>query len=121
MVCEIFTCYKEEQRDVEVGFSTVFAQCVCFGQGVGSAESMPHITGRQSHHSNPPVKRPEKYFRKAIAIPLLDHVQSMLESHFSAVALVLVSLIGIVPSICCTRKVSLDDVLVTYADDLPSA
>ena len=45
----------------------------------------------------------------------------MLESQFSAAALVSVSLIGIVPSICCTREDSLDDALVTYADDLPSA
>ena len=28
MVCEIVTCYKEVRRDVEVGFSTVFAQRV---------------------------------------------------------------------------------------------
>ena len=106
---------------MEVGFSTVFAQCVRLGQQVGIAESMPRITGRQCHRSNPPSKSPEEYFRKAITIPLLDHVQSTLESQFSAAALVSVSLIGIVPSICCTREVSLDDALVTYADDLPSA
>ena len=31
------------------------------------------------------------------------------------------SLIGVVPSICCTREVSLTNALVTYANDLPSA
>ena len=106
---------------MEVGFSSVFAQCVRLGQWVGTTESISRITGRQCHHSNPPSKSPEEYFRKAIAIPLLDHVQSTLESQFSAADLVSVSLIGIVPSICCTREVSLDDALVTYADDLRSA
>ena len=113
------TFYKEERRDVEVGFSTVFAQCVRLDQCVGTAQSMPHITGRQCHHSNLP-STPEEYFRKAIAIPLLDHIQSMLESQFSAAALVSVSLIGIFPFICCTWEVSLDDALTTYVDDLPS-
>ena len=106
---------------MEVGFSSVFAQCVRLGQWVGTTESMPRITGRQCHHSNLPSKSPEEYFRKAITIPLLDHVQLTLESQFSAADLVSVSLIGIVPSICCTREVSLDDALVTYADDLRSA
>ena len=56
--------------------------------------------------------------RKIIAIPLLDHARLMLESNFSNTALVSLSVIGIVPSICCTREVNLDDALVTYADGL---
>ena len=121
MVREIVMCYKEDRRDVEVGFSTIFGQCVHLGQQVGTAESMPLITGQQCHCSNPPSKSSEEYFRKVITIPLLDHVQSTLGSQFSVAAVVSVSLIDIVPSICCSRKVSLNDALVTYADDLPSA
>ena len=120
MVREI-VCYKEDRRDVEFDFSTIFGQCVHLGQRVGTAKSMPLITGRQCHCSNPPSKSSEEYFRKVIAIPLLDHVQSTLGFQFSVADVVSVSLIDIVPSICCSRKVSLNDALVTYADDLPSA
>ena len=45
MVREIVKCYKEDRRDVEVGFSTIFGQCVHLGQRIGTAESMLRITG----------------------------------------------------------------------------
>ena len=47
-------------------------------------------------------------------------MKSSLETQFSAAALVSASLIGIVPSICCTRDVDLEQALATYEQDLPS-
>ena len=120
MVNDVQAMNDKERRTVDTGFSKVYSQCIRLATEVGTTESMPRIAGRRRHRSNPPSETPEDYFKKTVAIPLLDHVKSSLETQFSAAALVSASLIGIVPSICCTRDVDLEQALATYEQDLPS-
>ena len=63
---------------------------------------------------------PEDYFRKSVAIPLLDHILSTLEAQFSKAAAVASSLLGVVPSVCCSSEIDLDEALQKYGQDLPS-
>ena len=120
MVNDVQAMYDEERRTVDTGFSKVYSQCIRLATEVGTTESMPRIAGRQRHRSNPASETPEDYFKKTVAIPLLDHVKSSLETQFSAAALVSASSIGIASSICCTRDVDLEQALGTYKQDLPS-
>ena len=60
------------------------------------------------------------YYKRIVAIPFLDHVLSTLDSQFSEAAKVASSLLGVVPSVCCSREVNLDATLKKYDQDLPS-
>ena len=60
------------------------------------------------------------YYKRTIAIPFLDHIISALESQFSKASEIALSLLGLVPSVCCSREVNLDDALEKYEGDLPS-
>ena len=81
---------------------------------------MPRIVRRQQHCSNPEVSSPKDYYKKTVAIPFLDHVLSTLDSQFSEAAKVASSLLGVVPSVCCSQEVNLDAALEKYHQDLPS-
>ena len=75
---------------------------------VRSQPEKPRATGRQQHRSNPQSSSIEDYFKKVVAIPLLDHIISALQDRFSAGAIVASSLLDVIPSICCVKDVSLE-------------
>ena len=55
-----------------------------------------------------------------VAIPLLDHIITSMKDRFSAAAIVASSLLGVVPSVCCSRDVNMEAAIEKYNDDLPS-
>ena len=117
---EVNAVYKEERRDVDAGFSKIFQQSNRLAERVGAEVSMPRIARLQQHRANPQASSPEDYFRKSVALSLLDHILSTLEAQFSKAAAVASSLLGAVPSVCCSSDVDLDEALQKYGQDLPS-
>ncbi len=120
MVAEVAETYKEERKDIDEGFDKIFSHSVRMAEHVGTEVSMPRIVRRQQHRSNPEVSSPKDYYKKTVAIPFLDHVLSTLDSQFSEAAKVASSLLGVVPSVCCSQEVNLDAALEKYHQDLPS-
>ena len=98
LITEVTTAYKEERENIDDGFSSIHTQSVRMADTVGSTVSMPIITGRQQHHSNPESASPCDYFKGRIDIPFLEHIISSLESKFFASAIV-ASTLGIIPSV----------------------
>ena len=62
----------------------------------------------------------EDYFNITVAIPLLDHIISSMKDRFSAAAIAASSLLGVVPSVCCSREVNMEAAIEKNNDDLPS-
>ena len=87
---------------------------------VGTAAEMPRLTPRQQHRSNAEAQTPREYFQRNVAIPLLDHIIMCIEEQFSPSAKVATSLLGLVPSVLCSRNVNLNAAVNTYTDDLSS-
>ena len=81
---------------------------------------MPRLTSRQQHRSNAKAQTPREYFQRNVAIPLFDHVIMCIEEQFSPAAKVVTSLLGLVPSVPCSRNVNINAAVNTYTDDLPS-
>ena len=54
-----------------------------------------------------------------MAIPLLDHIIMCMEEQCSPSAKV-ATLLGLVPSVLCSRNVNLNAAVITYTGDLPS-
>ncbi|KAL5486985.1 hypothetical protein EMCRGX_G019535 [Ephydatia muelleri] len=85
-----------------------------------SISKMPRVTGRQQHRSNPSSFSVEDYFKKTVAIPLFDHIVTSMKDRFFAAAIVASFLLGVIPSVCCSREVSMERAIEKYKDDLPS-
>ena len=120
MITEVKDVYTKERQDVDKGFGTVFKQCQRMGEAVESPITMPRITARQQHRSNQESLTPEDYYKKAVAIPFLDHLLTSLNDQFSKSAIIASSLLGLVPSVLCCHDTSLDAIAQEYKDDLPS-
>ena len=87
---------------------------------VGTNVEMPRISSKQQHRSNAEAQTPKKYFKRNVMIPLLDHIiMSINEQRFSPSVAVATSLLGLVPSVLCSRDVDLKAAITKYSDDLP--
>lgn len=120
LIAAVTTTYKEERRNVDSGFGAIYSHSVRMAEAVGATVVMPRIASRQQHRSNPESATPCDYFKKTIGIPFLDHVISYLESQFSESAVTASTLLGIVPSVLCSRDINFNEVVSTYEQDLPS-
>ena len=87
---------------------------------VGTVPEAPRVTKRQQHRTNPEASSVEEYYRRVVVIPFIDHIIQSLEDRFSPCSLIASSLLGIVPSVCCTREVCVDKAIHQYISDLPS-
>ena len=97
-----------------------YRQSVRIAESVSPTPEMPRVTGRQQHRSNPSSFSVEDYFKKTVAIPLLDHIITSMKDRFFAAAIVASFLLGVIPSVCCSREVSMERAIEKYKDDLPS-
>lgn len=106
LIAEVTATYEGERNDVDISFRHIYQQSVRMAESVSTTPEMPRITGRQQHHSNPSSFSVEDYFKKTVAIPLLDHIITSMRDRFSTAAIVASSLLGVVPSVCCSREES---------------
>ncbi|XP_035668943.1 52 kDa repressor of the inhibitor of the protein kinase-like [Branchiostoma floridae] len=120
MVTEIQEIYKKEREEVEKGFGHIFEQSQRMAEKVGSAPEMPRIAVRQQHRANAMAASPREYYQRNVVIPFLDHITTSLSDRFAASAKIATSLIGLVPTIVCSRDVRLEDAVAQYEADLPS-
>eukprot|EP00731_Ephydatia_muelleri_P018438 Em0011g478a len=103
-----------------VSFTCVLQHMKVRGRMWTSISKMPRVTGRQQHRSNPSSFSVEDYFKKTVAIPLFDHIVTSMKDRFFAAAIVASFLLGVIPSVCCSREVSMERAIEKYKDDLPS-
>jgi len=53
-----------------------FDLAVTTAANVGVVPSIPRRTNQQQHRDNVPAQTPSDYYKRAVAIPFLDHLQS---------------------------------------------
>ena len=67
---------------------------------VGVVPSIPRRTNQQQHRDNVPAQTPSDYYKRAVAIPLLDHLQSEMKTYFNLTNdAVLSSLFNLLPEL----------------------
>ena len=120
MIREVGSFYRKEKEDCCTNVSRIYNQSVSMAEKVDIAAEMPRLTSRQQHRSNAEAQTAREYFQRNVAIPLLDHIIICIEEQFSPSAKVATSLLGLVPSVLCSRNVNLNAAVNTYTDDLPS-
>jgi len=84
--------------------------------------SMPRVVGRQQHRSNVEAGTPKDYYKRALTIPLLDHLISEIDTYFDPNNDALMSsLLCLLPAWLVSREGNpVQAALQYYSDDLPS-
>ena len=84
--------------------------------------SMPRVVGRQQHRSNVEAESPKEYYKRALTIPLLDHLISEMDSYFDPNNdAVMSSLLCVLPALLVSQEGNpVQAAIQYYADDLPS-
>ena len=120
MILEVTELYKTLTSEIDTGFPPVFRQGEAMATKVGSQVSMPRIASRQAHRSNSEATSPLEHYKRNLVIPFLDHIIMCIDQKFSPSAVIATSLLGLIPSIMCSKKVDIESAASTYAADLPS-
>ena len=123
MILEVADTYKHQRTDVDNNFHLIFTQSIRMADKVGATVMMPRIASRQQHRNNTEAHDPEQYYKRTIAIPLLDHIIASIEKQFSQHTTIATSLLGLVPSVFCSESeasLDIESVVSMYETDLHS-
>jgi hypothetical protein len=74
--------FQESRNSFDEYFSKLYEQAVDICTTFNIEIKKPRVVGRQTCRNNVKADSPEEYYRRAMAIPLLDHVISNLKERF---------------------------------------
>ena len=78
-------------------FQRIYEQAERLCRQVGAEPSMPRTAQKQSYRDNTPADKIQEYYRRTVAIPLLDCITSELETRFFAICNKASKLLFLVP------------------------
>ena len=73
---------KEIRQDVDKHHATWFSESTVMAEKVGEEPRIPRRCARQIQR-NVPATTPSEYYKRAISIPMLDHLESEINSRFT--------------------------------------
>ena len=100
-----------------------FDLTVTTAASVGVAASIPRRTNQLQHRDNVRNQTPSDYYKRAVAIHLLDHLQSEMKTYFNPTnGAVLSSLVNFLPELVAVgeRNSDIEAALEFCEKDLPS-
>ena len=74
---------KEIRQDVDKHHATWFSESTVMAEKVGEEPRIPRRCARQIQRNNVPATTPSEYYKRAISIPMLDHLESEINSRFT--------------------------------------
>jgi len=118
--------FKGELRDIrgeiEKYCSDWYSMATTTARKANIEPSMPRVVGRQQHRSNVEAGTPKDYYKRALTIPLLDHLISEIDTYFDTYNdAVMSSLLYLLPALLVSRDGNPVQAALQYnADDQPS-
>lgn len=92
------TTISQYRKDIDDLFRTWFKDAEALAALVGTEITKPRITGRQTNRANATSDSAEEYFRRNMAIPFSDHLDTEMKTRFQSQDRVGVELFGLLPS-----------------------
>ena len=114
---------QDIRDNIEDIWTEWFDLAVTTAANVGVVPTIPRRTNQQQHRDNVPAQTPSDYYKRAVAIPLLDHLQSEMKTYFNPTNdAVLSSLFNLLPELVAVgdRNPDIEAALEFYENDLPS-
>ena len=97
---------------------------ITLGEKVNASQpQLPRRCSVQTSRSNTPGETPEVYYRRIVSIPFLDELLSHLDYRFSEIQEKALIGMKLVPTVLCDSSIPIcthDELLASYAEDLPS-
>lgn len=109
------------RNDIDNAFTRIYQHSVRLSEQVGVEPSIPRIAKRQSNRANTPADNPEEYYRRTLAIPLLDNIMTELNTRFTNLSLRASKLLFLVPDVMCTlpdNSTEFNEIVEMYKEDL---
>ncbi|XP_014675618.1 PREDICTED: 52 kDa repressor of the inhibitor of the protein kinase-like [Priapulus caudatus] len=119
----VVTALKNVRDRIDTYHDKWFAAASDICSAVGTEPALPRRCGWQRHRENTPADTPSDFFKRAVTIPLLDHIINEMQSRFTELHCTALKGIALVPSALVALPASqgnLDDFIDTYRADLPS-
>ena len=117
---------KEIRQDVDKHHATWFSESTVMAEKVGEEPRIPRRFARQIQR-NVPATTPSEYYKRAISIPMLDHLESEINSRFTELQRTAAKGISIVPATLCVTTTAasvkeldknIDRLVTNYMADL---
>ena len=121
--------YNDMRENIDTVFKRVYDQSVMMANQLSVSVEKPRVARKMQFRANHPSDTVEDYFKRALAIPLVDSLIMELNCRFESVSQNVVKLLYLVPSVCATcdvtnkngdNKSELDTLVNVYKDDLPN-
>ena len=74
---------KRLASKMEEKFAHIYQHAVRVASALNVQPSMPRAVGRQTNRDNAPATNPEEYYRRNVAMPLINHINVQLDGQFS--------------------------------------
>ena len=104
-------------------FHKMYKQTERLAEKLHVEPTIPRSAVRQMHLNNVPAENPEEYFRRALAIPLVDRFITEMTFRFNSFNKTASKLLLLVPSIICDSEyndLDIEGLREQYSDDLPN-
>jgi len=116
---------KHTRNCINKEFNIIYQQATKLAEFLSVQPSIPRSAARQMHRNNVPAENPEEYYRRVIAIPLIDNFISEMTFRFNKFNTTASKLLLLVPAIVCNPEFddslfNTDDLKNQYIDDLPN-
>ena len=92
---------KEIRQDADKHQATWFSESTVMAEKVGEEPRIPRRCARQIQWNNVPATTPSEYYRRAISIPMLDHLESEINSRLTELQNTAAKGMSIVPATMC--------------------
>ena len=119
---------KKIRQDVDRHHATWFSESTVFlAEKVGEEPRIPRRCARQIQRNNVPATTPSEYYKRAISIPMLDHLESEINSRFTELQSTAAKGMSIVPATLCVTTTAasvkeldkkIDRLVTNYMADL---
>ena len=82
-IVDVKRTYDEIASKMVEKFAHVYKHAARVVRNVNVDPTMPRVAGYQIHRCNAPAERPEQYYQRNVAVPLVNHIKAELEEQFS--------------------------------------
>ena len=115
----VFSHIRTEYAKIRTRKNSTFGH---FSRSISATPSLPRTTTRQQYRNNIPSENPEEYYRKEIAVPLLDRLTQEMKFKLTKFSNRVSTLLCFIPSIIGSLDINLNfhNVVSEYKEDLPS-
>ena len=109
------------RSNIDSEFDTIYNQAMRTAQRTNVTRSTPRMAQRQMHQDNIEAANPKEYYKRVIAIPILDTLISEMKFRFNKFSITASKVLYLVPELICSESgivTKLAPVIEMYKADL---